>query len=465
MLARLRVQRAQAASGGQEFGAWLPLVTPGYRWDWPHLQLVQEHLAAVTDGRCKRLMVFMPPRHGKTELVTIRYPVWRLKQNPGTRVILGAYNQTLANKFSRKARRLAVTEVGLSKERSAVEDWETEPGGGMRAVGVGAGITGSGGDLILIDDPVKSREEANSLSYRERVWDWYTDDLYTRLEPGGAIVLIMTRWHTDDLAGRILASEDAGNWTVVNLPAEAEEGDALGRAKGAALCPERFDKARLAGIRTVLGSWAYAALYQQRPAPAEGGMFKREWFQILDALPAGCEFVRWWDKAATAKGGDYSAGALLARAADGRFYVVDVQRGQWSSDERNRVMAQTAALDAMRTQGHGFEIWMEQEPGSSGKESADLSISQLAGHAVWAETSSGSKEVRAQPLAAQCEAGNVRLLRGPWNAAYIDELTSFPFGANDDQVDASSGAFNKLAQRLWPATSSMPASLADYTGI
>jgi len=461
----VRAQRAQAASGGQEFGAWLPRATPGYRWDWPHLRLVQEHLAAVADGRCRRLMVFMPPRHGKTELVTIRYPVWRLKQNPGCRVILGAYNQTLANKFSRKARRLAVTEVGLSKERAAVEDWETAPGGGMRAVGVGAGITGSGGDLILIDDPVKSREEANSPAYRERVWDWYTDDLYTRLEPGGAIVLIMTRWHTDDLAGRILASEDAGNWTVVNLPAEAEAGDALGRAPGAALCPERFDLARLAEIKTVLGSWAYAALYQQRPAPAEGGMFKREWFAIVDALPAGCTFVRWWDKAATAKGGDYSAGVLLARAADGRFYVADVQRGQWSSDERNRVMAQTAALDAMRRQGSSLEIWMEQEPGSSGKESADLSISQLAGHAVWAETSSGSKEVRAQPLAAQCEAGNVRLLRGAWNAAYIDELTSFPFGANDDQVDASSGAFNKLAQRLWPAIAAMPSPLADYTGI
>lgn len=392
-------------------------------------------------------MLFVPPRHGKSEMVTVRYPVWRLKQNPAMRVIVGAYNQTLAEKFSRKARRIAETQLTLSKERTAAEDWETAQGGGFRAVGVGGGITGQGGDLIIIDDPVKNREEANSQAYRDRVFDWYTDDLYTRLEPGAAMILIMTRWHEDDLAGRILASEDGPSWEVVSLPALAEENDPLGRAVGMALCSDRYDERKLEKIRTVLGTWAFAALYQQRPAPAEGGMFKRAWFEIVDAVPADGQYVRWWDRAATSKTGDYSAGVLM-QAYEGRFYVLDVQRGQWSTEERNAIMRQTAAIDAGRTGGN-VTIWTEQEPGSSGLDVARSIVQMLAGYAINYEPSTGSKEVRAMPFAAQCEAGNVKILRGAWNAAYLDELTSFPFGTNDDQVDGSSGAFNKLANAPW----------------
>jgi predicted phage terminase large subunit-like protein len=431
-----------------DFDAWLPAVTPSFNWRWPHLVHIQRQLQRVTDGEIDRLMLFLPPRHGKSEMTTVRYPVWRLKRSPTMRVIVGAYNQTLANKFSRKARKIAAGELLPSRERAAAEDWETEQGGGLRAVGVGGGITGQGGDLIIIDDPVKNREEANSQTYRDKVWDWYTDDLYTRLEPGASIILIMTRWHQDDLAGRILVSEDAPSWTVVNLPALAEEGDPLGRPVGAALCPDRYDESKLASILTVLGSWSFAALYQQRPAPAEGGMFKRHWFEIVDAVPADCSWVRWWDKAGTSKDGDWSAGVLIGNDGRGKYYVADVQRDQWSIDERNRIMLQTAALDHDRTGGN-LVIWSEQEPGSSGKESAEATTKLLAGYAVYSETSTGSKEVRAQPLAAQCEAGNVKLLRGAWNAAYLDEMTSFPFGANDDQVDASSGAFNKVASPPW----------------
>ena len=172
-------------------------------------------------------------------------------------------------------------------------------------------------------------------------------------------------------------------------------------------------------------------------------MFKRHWFDIVSALPADGKWARWWDRAATSKGGDFSAGVLML-AHDGRFYVADVQRGQWSSDERNRIMLQVAALDAERT-GNSCVTWTEQEPGSSGVDVVQAMAKLLAGYAVRYETSTGSKEVRAMPFAAQCEAGNVKLLRGAWNAAYLDELTSFPFGTNDDMVDATSGAFNKLA--------------------
>lgn len=428
----------------RSFERWLPAVTPLWTWDWPYQRYVYRWLEQVTDGSVKRLMLFMPPRHTKSETVTVRYPVWRLERTPDMRCIIAAYNQILANKFSRKARRIAQARIDLSAERIAVEDWETAKNGGIRAIGVGGGITGQGANLIIIDDPVKNRDEAESQTYRDRCYDWYTDDLYTRLEPGGAIVLIQTRWHEDDLAGRILASEDGPNWKVISLPAEAEPGDPLGRAVGEALCPERYPVAELRKIRTVLGTYAYTALYQQHPMPPEGGMFQRQWFDgVLEAAPAEFEaVVRYWDKAATEGGGDYSAGALVGRKG-GVFVVVDVKRGQWSSLERERIILQTAQED--RERYRRVAVWLEQEPGSSGVDSAQATIRALAGFTVHAERASGEKAVRAMPFAAQCEAGNVKLVRGPWNAGFLDELCSFPHGTHDDQVDSASGAFNRVA--------------------
>lgn len=428
--------------GGDPFGHWLVRTSPTWHWDWRYLCHIRTYLDGVTAGEIKRLMLFVPPRHGKSEMVTVRYPVWRLERNPSTRVIVGAYNQTLANKFSRKARKIALSaRVSLSKERKAVEDWETEEGGGIRAVGVGGGITGQGGNLIIIDDPVKNREEAESLTFRDRAWDWYTNDLYTRLEPDAAMILIMTRWNDDDLAGRILASEDGPNWQTILLPAEAEEGDPLGRTPGDPLCPERFDKQALARIRLVLGR-DYHALYQQRPQPREGEMFKRAWFEIVAAFPSGARLVRYWDKAGTADAGAYTAGALLA-VKDGIWYVVDIVRGQWGAAERERMIRQTAELDSQK---HGYvEYWVEQEPGSGGKESAEATIRNLAGFTVRPDRVSGDKALRAEPLAAQAEAGNVKIVRGVWNAAYLDEITGFPTGKYKDQVDATSGAFNKMS--------------------
>lgn len=422
------------------FGAWLPRVTPAYTWDAPHLRHIRAQLDRVTRGDIDRLMLFVPPRHGKSEMATVRYPIWRLERDPELTVIVGAYNKLLADNFSRKARRVARERLTLDPERNAADEWMTTAGGVFRAVGVGTGVTGKGAKLIVIDDPVKSREEANSQAYRDRVWNWYRDDLYTRLEPGGAIILIMTRWHESDLAGRILESEDAPNWTVVSLPALAEDNDPLGRAPGAALWPARFDEVDLERIRTVLGTQSFTALYQQRPTALEGGLFKRAWFDVVGAAPAIAYHVRYWDKAGTEDAGDWSCGVKMARHEDGTFTVESVVRGQWSALERERVIRQTAELD-----GRDVPVWVEQEPGSGGKESAQATIRNLAGWTVRAERVTGDKLTRAQPLAAQCEARNVKLARADWNAAYLDELTMFPNGRHDDQVDATSGAFAKLA--------------------
>jgi len=425
----------------RDFSLWLKSVSPTWSWDWAHLHFIREKLELVTSGECKRLALFLPPRHGKSEQVTVRYPVWRLEKTPELKIIIGAYNQTLAESFSRKARRLALSRFALSTERATAGEWETADGGGVRAVGVGAGVTGHGGDLIVIDDPVKNREEANSEVYREHVWDWYRDDLYTRLEPDGSIVLIMTRWHEDDLAGRILNSENAGDWTVISLPAEAEADDQLGREEGEALCPERFDLDALADIKTTMGR-SYWALYQQAPQPQSGEFFKREWF-TFENPPANMDgAVRYWDKAASADGGDYTAGVLIGKR--GRLYfVMDVVRGQWSTFEREEIILKTAHRDLQRI-GPSLRIWLEQEPGSGGKDSAQMTIARLAGFTVRAERPTGDKATRAEPFAAQCEAGFVRMVKAPWNDAYLDELCGFPFGKFDDQVDASSGAFNNL---------------------
>jgi predicted phage terminase large subunit-like protein len=439
-----------------------------YRPDPAHA-LIAEALDAVVHGQVRRLMIFAPPQHGKSQLASVHLPAYWLARRPEDPVILCSYAASLAESKSRQARQVVESQefvelfsgIVTRRDSRAVDHWELDGHkGGLLAAGVGGPITGHGARLGIIDDPVENWEAAQSQVMRDKVWEWYRTTFRTRIWEGGAVVLIMTRWHEDDLAGRLL-QEQRGDWLVLRLPALAETqeergannariglptgaADPLGRAPGEPLCPQRFSKAALEQLRRDVGSLAWAGQYQGVPRPAEGSRFKRHWFQLVDAPPAQARRVRYWDKAGTAGGGDYSAGVLMARGGDGVYYVEDVVRGQWSSHERNQVMLRTAQADAAKY-GNAVSQWVEQEPGSSGKESAEATVRQLAGFPVYAEPSTGSKEVRAEPFAAQAEAGNVRLVRGPWNGEYIEELCSFPNGRNDDQVDGSSGAFNHLA--------------------
>lgn len=432
--AQAQLSPVPTAAGVAPFSTWLGEVSPAYRWDWPHLQKIQEVLEQVTSGAARRLMLFVPPRHGKSEMTTVRYPVWRLERDPNLRVIIGAYNQTLASSFSRKARKLALTRFTLAHERTAVEDWQTPDGGGMRAAGVGAGVTGRGADLVIIDDPVKNREEAESATYRDRVWDWYTDDLYTRLEPGAALILIMTRWHEDDLAGRILASERASDWQMVCLPAFAEEGDPLGRSPGAALCPERYDERALGAIQEVLGTRSFTALYQQRPQPAEGALFKRQWFKVVDEAPADLRWHRYWDLAASTKTtADYTASSAEALGDDGTLYIKDMRRGRWEWPDAKRIIIQTMLAEpdtqhAIEEALHGLAALQELR--------RDPTLVNVTLRGVKVDR---DKVSRALPWAARAEAGKVALVRGTWIGAFIDEVCQFPQGAHDDQVDTVSG--------------------------
>lgn len=423
------------------FGDWLPVASPSLYWRWAWQILVQGIYDLVTAGTLRKVMIFLPPRHGKSEMGTVRYPVYRMERAPHTRTIVAAYGQTLGEKFSRKSRRLARDRgILISKDRNTAADWETTTGGGIRAVGVGGSVTGMGADLIFIDDPVRSRADAKSLAKRDATWDWYCDDIYTRLEPGGAIILQMTRWDEDDLAGRILASEDGPNWLVVKLPAIAEEDDPLGRAIGEALCPERWPIEVLRDIERVM-RLSFAALYQQRPTAAEGGLFKRDWFkcEVQPAILKIVARVRYWDLAATEGDGDWTAGALLGRTGDRQTWVEDLVRGQWGPTERDRKILATTRADPP-----GTHQVFEQEPGSAGVTVRQSLAKLLEGFPVESIRSVGSKELRAEPWASQLGADTVRLKRGRWNSSFIAEHVEFPNGKHDDQVDAGSGAYSRL---------------------
>jgi predicted phage terminase large subunit-like protein len=449
------------------FSAWLPAVSPEFRWDFAHLDLIRDHLADVTLGACKKLILSTPPQHGKSEHLTVRYPVWRLEREPGLRVAVGAYNQTHANRFSRKSRKLARTRLALSAERRAVNEWETAGGGSYVAVGVGAGITGLPVDLLVIDDPVKNREEADSPAHQERVYEWYMDDLTTRLQDGAPVVLVMTRWNDADLAGKILSSADGPDWRYVRLPALAEEGDLLGRPPGAPLCPGLHSLEDLEGKRRVMGE-GFEGLYQQNPVPRGGLFFRREWFKDVvrpEHVPwAKLKSVRYWDFAGTKKDTScYTAGVLLGREGhDGAFWVLDVVRGRWTPSERNVVVEATAEADRLV---HGFrKTYFEQEPGSAGVEVAELLVRRLAGNRVEPDRATGKKETRAEPFADQARAGNVKLVAAPWTAAYLNELCAFPRGQFCDQVDSTSGAFNKLAAKGTGGTAATGTPAQRVTG-
>ncbi len=268
------------------FGAY---VTSAWDWTPKHIALMAQKLEAVERGEIKRLMIFMPPRSGKSELTSIHFPAWYLLKNPDKRVISASYSTSLAEDFSRRARALvrefgkSIFGVELSDESASADQWGLKGHHGQYvAAGYGAGITGRGASLLILDDVVKNAEEANSPTYRQKLWDWYTSTAYTRLEPDGAVVICVTRWHLDDLAGRLLAQMEAGGeqWEVIRLPALAEDSDdALGREPGAPLWPERYGVDEYARIRTAVGSYVWNALYQQRPMDAEGGVFKALWLR------------------------------------------------------------------------------------------------------------------------------------------------------------------------------------------
>ena len=488
-----RVRREQARRGLIAFSEY---VAPFYKAARHH-RLVAEKLELVelyirTGGKegIGRLMIFEPPRHGKSEQVSRLFPAWLLGKNPDKRVILTAYGADLAGADSKAVRQYVIgdryralfgdhstidTPVELSSDTQAANAWDlADPyRGGVVASGIGGGITGKGAHLLVIDDPFKNRDEAESEAYRKKVMSWYKSSAYTRLEQGGAVVITHTRWHDDDLAGQLLkqmASDPllADQWVIIFLPSLAlkekeycqdEENfqknllrglflpskDPLDRKPGEALWPEKYSAAALAHIHFIIGPHETASLHQQLPRPAEGGFFDEKDFPIVERAPEGLQWVRYVDLAlGETAAADWNT--TLGTALDESTGIV-YYRGMLRVHELTEFFVQLKAW--MLSADEKGVIWgIESVAFSSLVFQELMKDKELAAIAITKLTPEANKVSRARAVQTRAKQDKVRLVRGAWNQGFINEALAFPSGAHDDQIDTASGGLLMVAGKF-----------------
>lgn len=416
-------------------------------------------------------MIFMPPRHGKSELVSRRFPAYLLGRNPDAQIISCAYAHNLASRMNRDVQRIMTDEgyrlifpdtqlfgknIRTMADGSYLRNNEifevVDHKGFYKCAGVGGGITGFGFTDGIIDDPFKDEREASSATVRDGNWEWYTSTFLTRAEEDATITLCNTRWHIDDISGRLLERERE-EWTVVSFPAIAEEIRSTYdvRNVGEALWSRKYPVAKLDKIKAVLPASQWNALYQQSPTVKGGDMFKpREWIKphnYVKAIPADAKTAWYWDNAGTQGGGANTAGTLGA-FHEGKFYLMYSIARQFSAANREALKRERA--EWARSKYNTVTIYNEQEPGSGGKEQFENTTRTLAGFAVKPDKVTGSKESRAEVLAAQMEVGNVYVVvpddeDNSWVSDLFDELEQFPKGKQKDRVDSASGCYNMLA--------------------
>jgi len=429
--------------------------TSELKWGWS-LDAICEHFEAVTNGEVKKLLINVPPGCMKSLLTGVLWPAWEWgpKGRPGLRYLGTAHKQDLGVRDNLKCRRLIQSEwyqerwpMKLTSDQNAKTKFENEHTGFREAMAF-TSLTGSRGDRVLLDDPL-SVDHANSEPDLKAAEITFTEALPTRVNNDeSAIVVIMQRLNEKDTSGIILQRELGYVHLCLPMRFEAERKctTSIGfqdprTVDGELLFPERFPEETVASLERTMGSYAAAGQLQQRPAPREGGMFKKAWFPIVRAIPAGTRFVRGWDLAATEGAGDWTAGVKIGRQKNGRFIIAGVARDRKATAGVEQMLVNTASQD-----GYMCEISIPQDPGQAGKAQASYYIGKLAGYTARATPESGDKETRAGPLAAQAEAGNVDVVEGDWNEQFFDEITVFPNGSYDDQVDGASRAFNALAE-------------------
>ena len=412
----------------------------------PHLTYMSRKIARMLNEPI-RLIINIPPRFGKSLLVSHWTPIWVLANRPDARIGLASYEATFATSWSRRVRN-SIAELGDDLgiklgDYTPASGWELEQGGSMVSAGVGGPFTGRGFDLIIIDDPIKNSIEANSDVERERLWNWWQTTARTRLEPGGSVVIVMTRWHEDDLVGRLLNPEFSGssakNWDVVRLPAVAEDDDLLGREPGALLWPERYNEEDLAEIREVVGPLAWVGMYQQRPSAEKGAVFHRDWWQWADELNRGKTVYQYWDTAKKkGQDNDYTACVTMTNYQTG-YGVLDVWRKRVEYPEMLKAMRELAA------KWHPSKIFVEDR--SSG-ESAVQSLRRETNLPVLPAKVLTDKVERANDMTGTVEAGRVFLpLNAKWVDDFLSEITAFPQVAHDDQTDAFTGCLSQFVKR------------------
>ncbi len=423
-----------------------------------HLDAICQHLEAVTDGKINRLLINVPPGTMKSLLTSVLWPAWEWgpKGRPHLRYLTTSYAEKYVKRDSRRMRDLVTSDwyKALWPEVELVRAGEASFANSKTGFREGvpfASLTGGRGDRVIIDDP-HSTESSESDADRATTTRIFRESVPTRLNDPktSAIIVIMQRLHEDDVSGQI-AKLGLG-YEHLMLPMEFEPDRACHTSigftdprtyEGELLFPERFPREVVERDKVPMGSYAVAGQFQQRPAPRSGGMFQRGDFEIVDVVPSGAKRCRAWDFAATeqkpGKQPDWTVGLKMAYVG-GIFYVEDVQRGRWSPNQVETNLKNTASQD-----GWSIRIRLPEDPGAAGKSDAATKVKLLAGYDIKVERPTGAKTVRAKPASAQAEAGNVKLVRGDWNTAFLDEVCSFPNAQHDDQVDAFADALNELA--------------------
>ncbi len=419
------------------FETWLPHTSPHLQWDLPHLQCMRNGFEDIIGGQTRKIMEFTPPQHGKSTQNSMHFPAYYLYKLPYKNVVVAACTQDLANKFSRRIRNLASRYIDLSRERRAASEWETIAGGSVTCGGIGVG-TSLPIDLLIVDDPIKTPEQARSKTYRDWLWEWWEYSIAPRLRDTTSVIFTMTRWHQDDLASRILEME-GGEWDVICLPAICEEeNDFAGRKIGEALWPAQFSLEKLEKYR-VRSPGAFQALFQQRPTAKEGDFFKRDDIRYFSNLPKYKSILQSWDTAFK-KGqlNDFSVCTTWG-VTDTTYDLLHVWRKKCDYPMLKR------AILAL------YDKFMPQrvliEDAASGQSvvqellrATDLPIKPIR--------PIGSKEDRAATASGLFEAGRIRCpARARWLADFTEELTMFPNGRHDDQIDSMTQALNFLRFR------------------
>jgi predicted phage terminase large subunit-like protein len=421
-----------------------------------HLQQFYEDMKA---GLRPVLGLSAPPQHGKSRQVT-DFISWVSGKNPDLKTIFASFSDDLGIRTNMELQRAflnpryhkvfpdtqisegnVVTQVGRFLRNSSMIEFVNRKGS-FRNTTVNGQINGQELGLGVIDDPLKGRKEASSKGQRDTAWNWLTDDFFSRFTKDAGLLIIMTRWHIDDPMARLIERFPAMKY--IRFPAIAEH-DEVFRKKGEALFPEHKPLDFLLERKSLQSQAGWESVYQQNPIVVGGGMFPIEKFGITNPNFDRKDIVgsvRYWDKAGTQDGGAFTAGVLMHKMKTGRHIVSDVAHGQWDALRREKMISQTMAID--NAAFPRVVTYVEQEPGSGGKESAEMTVMRNARWVVKADRVTGNKEMRADPYAAQVQGGNVDLVGAEWNRDYLDEHEAFPAGKRKDQVDAASGAFNKL---------------------
>jgi predicted phage terminase large subunit-like protein len=455
-LANLLIQK-KLRDARNNFWEYRTLMNPNMKKGWWQKEVaseLQKFHEDLVEGKKPYLFIEAPPQHGKSEQI-IDFVTWCIGKHPDMRSIFASFSDTLgmkansriqkiidSEKFARvfpdvRLPRIGLKDDGVNKKRTQNFLEISRYSGSFRNTTVQGPVTGEGLDLGVIDDPLKGREAANSMTIRNKVWNWFTDDFFTRFSEEAGMLGIMTRWHVDDLVGRMI--ENGFKIKVLKYPAIATV-DEPNRKAGEPLFPELKSLEFLMARKALMLQTSWLSLYQQSPIVHDGEMFEISKFEVVDYPSSNIvKTVRYWDKAGTEGGGARTAGVRMSLLEDGTYLIENCIADQVGAVKREALIKSTAQCD-----GSSVKVGIEQEPGSGGKESAESTVRNLTGFVTTVDKVSGSKELRAEPYAVQVGHGNVKLLRGEWNRAFIDEHQTFPNGKFKDMVDASSGAFSML---------------------